>query len=300
MNDPILRTLIIFLIAFGVCMLINVLLSLREKKAEVWMRTLGWLIILPIFLISVYLGGIFFLVVVMLIVGIGTEEFYFLAERCNLGAFRITGTVFSVLLPAVAYLGGSEVFHTMVVLFVLTILALPLYKRQVKKDLSTDIQTSSATILGMLYVGWTSSYLILIRNMESGLNYLLFFYILILANDVFSYYIGKFMGKTRFFQIISPNKTLQGALGGLAVALIFASLLSYLLPTLEIKAVLFFGVMIALSGQLGDLVESSLKREAKVKDAGRLLPGIGGILDRFDSLIFASPLVYFFLILLKI
>jgi len=281
-------------------MLINIVLSLREKKTEVWLRTLGWIMVIPTFIISAYFGGVIFLVAIMLLITIAVEEFYFLTDRCHLGAFRITGTIFSALLPVIAFLGGSEIFHIVVVLFALTILALPIYKRQVIKDLSTDIQASSATILGMLYVGWTSSYLILIRNMENGFNYFLFFFLLIIATDTFSYYFGKFFGKTKIFQFISPGKSLQGYLGGLALALFFAYLIKYLLPIEEIRTVLLFGAIIATSGQLGDLVESSLKREANVKDTSRLLPGFGGILDRFDSLIFASPIVYFFLTLVSL
>jgi len=298
MHDPILRTLTYFFIVFGICMLINIILSLRERKTEVWLRTLGWIMVIPTFIITAYFGGVIFLVAVMLMVSIAVEEFYFLAGRCDIGAFRVTGTVFSTLLPLVAFLGGSEIFHIMVVLFALIILVLPIYKRQVRKDLSTDIQTSSATILGMFYVGWTSSYLILIRNMENGFNYFLFFFLLIIATDTSSYYFGKFLGKTKVFSFISPGKSLQGYFGGVTIALLFAYIISYLLPITELKAILLFGTLIAVSGQLGDLVESSLKREAKVKDAGRILPGFGGILDRFDSLIFASPVVYFFLVLL--
>ncbi len=300
MNDIILKTLTIFFIFFGFILLISVLLSIREKKKDVWKRTLGWLIVIPTFIISAYFGGIFFLGVVMLIVSIGVIEFYCLAEHFNIKAFKITGTLFSALLPAIAFLGGSEVFHIAIILFTLTILALPIYKRQVKKDLSIDIFSSSATILGILYVGWTSSYLILIRNLENGLNFLLFFYLLILANDIFSYYSGKFFGKTKIFELISPGKTLQGSLGGLAVTLFAAYLLSYLVPSLGTGYVLLLGAIIAVSGQLGDLVESSLKREANIKDTGKLLPGFGGILDRFDSLIYASPIVYFFLILVSL
>ena len=298
MNDLILRTLIYFLIVFGICLIINLLISIREKKTDAWARTLGWVIVIPAFTISAYFGGVVFLIAVMLLVSIGAEEFYFLAERSRIRPFKITGTAFSVLLPLIAFLGGSEAFHVAAVLLALTILALPIYKRQIKKDLTTDIQASSITILGILYVGWTSGYLILIRNMPSGFNFILFFYLLIIANDVSSYYFGKLFGKTKIFQFISPGKSLQGALGGLVATIGAAYLLSYLPPVKEFRYVLLLGVLISISGQLGDMVESSLKREAGIKDAGGLLPGFGGILDRFDSLIYASPLVYLFLVLI--
>lgn len=300
MQDPILKTFMIFLAVFVIFMLTNVVLSLREKRSEIWIRTLGWIIILPPFLAAAYLGGIFFLAMIMLIVFLGTEEFYFLAERSSAGVYKIAGITLSVLLPMAAFIGGSEIFHVVAILFALTILTLPIYKQQVKKDVSANIQTSSATILGMLYVGWTSSYLILIRNLGNGLEYFLLFYVLILANDNFSHYIGRIIGRTKFFQAISPNKTLEGALGGLIMTLVFAYLLRFLLPALELRFVLLLGIIIAVSGQLGDLVESSLKREAKVKDAGRFLPGIGGMLDRFDSLIFSAPIAYLFAVLLSL
>lgn len=298
MNDPILRTISYFFIVFGICLMINLFLSLREKKADAWARTLGWIIIIPAFTISAYFGGVIFLIAVMLLVSIGAEEFYFLAERSKIKPFKIAGTVFSVLLPLIAFLGGSESFHVAAVLLALTILVLPIYKRQIKKDLSTDIQASSVTILGILYVGWTSSYLILIRNMSAGFHFLLFFYLLIIANDVSSYYFGKLFGRTKIFQYISPGKSLQGTLAGLAITIGAAYLVSYLLPIKEIRYILLLGALISISGQLGDLVESSLKREAGIKDTGKILPGFGGLLDRFDSLIFAAPVVYLFLIII--
>ena len=300
MDNVILRTLVIFFCVFGFILLINILLSLREKKTDVWRRVLGWLIVLPTFIISGYFGGVPFLIVVMLIVSLGAIEFYSLAEHFNIKTFRIIGITLSSLLPVIAFWGGSEIFHIAVILFVMIILALPIYKRQIKKDLSIDIHSCSATILGILYVGWASSYLVLIRNMDSGLNYLLFFYLLMLSNDIFSYYAGKFFGKTRIFTLVSPSKTLEGSVLGFAITLCFAYLLRYLIPALEIWYALLLGIIIVVSGQIGDLVESSLKREANIKDTGKILPGFGGILDRFDSLIFASPIVYFFLIIVSL
>jgi len=299
MDNTVARTLIIFFIAFGFALLINLFLSIREKKTDVWARTLGWIVVLPIFILSAYLGGIYFLVVVMIMTVIGVLEFYFLAEHTNVKVFKTTGTVLSALLPLVAFLGGSKAYEVAVILFSLAILIIPLYKRQVLNDLSADIHSSATTVLGIIYVGWTLSYLILIRNLENGFSYFLYFYFLILANDISSYYAGKFFGKSNILQQISPSKTLEGSLGGIVGTIFVAFLLRYLVPTFNYTYIFLLSVIVAVFGEIGDLVESSLKREAGVKDAGRLLPGFGGILDRFDSLIYALPIVYFFLVFIK-
>jgi len=299
MNDAVARTLIIFFIAFGFALLINLYLSIREKKTDVWARTLGWIVVLPIFILSAYFGGIYFLVVVMLMTVIGVLEFYFLAEHTNIKVFKVTGTIFSASLPLVAFFGDGKVYEIAIILFSLFILAIPIYKRQVLNDLSADIHSSATTLLGIIYIGWTLSYLILIRNLENGFNYFLYFYFLILANDISSYYAGKFFGKSNIFQQISPSKTLEGSLGGIAGTIFVAFLLRYLVPTFNYPYIFLLSAIVAVFGEIGDLVESSLKREAQVKDAGRLLPGFGGILDRFDSLIYALPIVYFFLVFVK-
>lgn len=297
MESAIIRTLTYFFIVFGICLLLNLLLSLREKKSDVWMRTLGWILVIPTFFIAAYFGGPIFLAAVLIVVILGIQEFYFLSEHAGTKAFGEAGTAISVLLPIIAFFHDSETFHKIIVIIFLLILAIPLYKRQIKKDLSTDIQICFATITGILYVGWTSSYLILIRNSEHGLNYFMFLMLLIIINDTFAYYSGKIFGKGRAFELISPGKTIQGIVGGFVITILFAYILKYLLPITDIRHVIALGAVIGLSGLLGDMVESTLKREANVKDSGRLLPGFGGILDRFDSLIFSAPIYYFFLFL---
>ncbi|MEA3494277.1 MAG: phosphatidate cytidylyltransferase [Candidatus Margulisiibacteriota bacterium] len=298
MNDTLLKTLLIFLCFFIVGVSFNLFISLRTRNIASLKKVLGWLLILPPFAISAYFGGYVFLAIVMLIVIVGIEEFYYLAAHCHVKSFKLTGTALGAALPLIAFLFGSEIFHMSAILFTLGIFAMPIYKRQIRKDLSIDVPVSSVTILGILYVALTSSYFILIRNMENGLNYLLFFFLITIGNDIFAYYSGKIFGKTKLFSRVSPNKTLQGSLGGLGVSVLIAYLISYLMPDLGILYILLLGAVISIVSQLGDLVESSLKREAHIKDSGKFLPGIGGILDRIDSLLYAAPVVYFFLFLI--
>ena len=121
-------------------------------------------------------------------------------------------------------------------------------------------------------------------------------FILIWVNDSFAYLVGKKFGKQKLFYSISPHKTVEGFLGGLLFCCISASIVSrYIDDTLSTPNWLIIAIIISVFGTLGDLIESKLKRESNVKDSGKIMPGHGGILDRLDSVIFASPYIYLFL-----
>ena len=121
-------------------------------------------------------------------------------------------------------------------------------------------------------------------------------FILIWVNDSFAYIVGKSFGKQKLFYSISPHKTVEGFLGGLLFCCISASIVSrYIDETLTTPNWLIIAIIVSVFGTLGDLIESKLKRESNVKDSGKIIPGHGGILDRLDSVIFASPYIYLFL-----
>lgn len=122
---------------------------------------------------------------------------------------------------------------------------------------------------------------------------------LIWANDVGAYFVGKSIGKHKLFERISPKKTWEGSIGGLVTAMLFTYLLYYFYGIFTIPVWMGLCVIVVISGSLGDLVESMIKRTLQVKDSGTLLPGHGGFLDRFDALIFAIPFVYLYLTLIK-
>ena len=121
-------------------------------------------------------------------------------------------------------------------------------------------------------------------------------FILIWVNDSFAYIVGKSFGKQKLFYSISPHKTVEGFLGGLLFCCISASFVSrYIDETLTTPNWLIIAIIVSVFGTLGDLIESKLKRESNVKDSGKIIPGHGGILDRLDSIIFASPYIYLYL-----
>ncbi len=123
--------------------------------------------------------------------------------------------------------------------------------------------------------------------------------ILIWSTDTFAYLTGKFIGKHKLYEKISPNKTIEGSLGGLLFTLITAFILSHYFLQYTTLEWLGLSFIISIFGGLGDLVESMFKRAANIKDSGNLIPGHGGVLDRFDSLLFAAPFIYFYLQLIS-
>lgn len=154
------------------------------------------------------------------------------------------------------------------------------------------------TLAGVLYVGLLIVHLLLLRNLgggsgwNAGLKWLLFAFLLTWAADTFAYFAGRAFGRRKLAPAISPNKTVEGAAGG-AVATLAAGWLLAPLPGLEPWQGLLIAPGVFLLSVLGDLAESALKRYAGVKDSGRLLPGHGGVLDRFDSSLFVLPFVYY-------
>ncbi|MFY7811328.1 MAG: phosphatidate cytidylyltransferase [Flavobacterium sp.] len=120
-------------------------------------------------------------------------------------------------------------------------------------------------------------------------------FILIWVNDTFAYIVGKNFGKNKLFESVSPKKTIEGFLGGLFFTIIFAFILSISFKFFTFENWFIIGLLVSIFGTLGDLFESKLKRIAKIKDSGNIMPGHGGLLDRLDSVIFVAPIVYLYL-----
>lgn len=163
------------------------------------------------------------------------------------------------------------------------------------KDQAIDISKVGKVVLGFMYMPVLMSSFIFLRHLPKGVNWVFFTLVLAFCGDVFGYYVGKTLGKRKLFPALSPGKTVEGTIGllcgSLCGGIIFQQLLFTELPFVH---ALIMGGLGGIWGQLGDLFESALKRSAGVKDAGSLLPGHGGILDRLDSLSFIAPFVFYY------
>jgi phosphatidate cytidylyltransferase len=153
------------------------------------------------------------------------------------------------------------------------------------------------TIAGILYIGWLLSYLVALRGLDGGRNWVFFVLFVTWVSDTTAFLIGRRFGRHKLAPGVSPTKTWEGAIGGLCgavvMSILFFSPTHFQLP-LTYWQIVVLGILVSIFGQVGDLVESLLKRNMGVKDAGKLMPGHGGILDRIDSIIFAGVVVYYY------
>ncbi|HEX8620113.1 MAG TPA: phosphatidate cytidylyltransferase [Thermoanaerobaculia bacterium] len=163
-----------------------------------------------------------------------------------------------------------------------------------KKPLEDSLPSSAIAVLGTTYVGMLSGSLIRLRNDFPDGSKLVFFLLLVVwMGDSGAYYVGKTFGKHKLSPRISPKKTIEGLLGGVAASIIAAVVIHFtFFERFPLHHAVIAGVILSITGVIGDLAESMWKRSAEVKDSGTLLPGHGGFLDRFDSILFTAPILY--------
>jgi phosphatidate cytidylyltransferase len=165
------------------------------------------------------------------------------------------------------------------------------------RDITTAARDIAYAILGFLYIPFLLMHLVLLRQTAYGWQWLLVIMLIVMTNDSAAYYTGSAFGKHRLYPLVSPKKSIEGALGGLVGSICGTLLAKYtFFPQLSLADALITAVVIGTLGQTGDLFESLLKRSFGVKDSGGCIPGHGGVLDRLDSIIFAAPAMYYYVI----
>jgi phosphatidate cytidylyltransferase len=248
---------------------------------------------LAIFFPLVIIGGLPFTIAIYIIASIGLFE---LLRMKDIRIFSFEGIVVwlalaILLLPSTWTEAVHEwIGYTKIEILFALILILLIYTVISKNRFTYD--HAAFTAFSALYVGIGFYYLIETRFY--GFEYVFYALLVIWTTDSGAYFIGRKIGKRKLWPDISPNKTVEGFIGGIVFAVLFASVFQIFYPIASSHLTLIIVTIIAsIVGQLGDLVESALKRHFGVKDSGNLLPGHGGILDRFDSLLFVLPLIHF-------
>jgi phosphatidate cytidylyltransferase len=253
------------------------------------------LVALPVVLAINFAGPPWLTVLAVgLAVGIGLFELFALLRAGGLRPFVAVGVA------AALALFGELVWPDRVPVptapfIVLVVLAAALTSATRRED---TVPGAAATLLAALYLGGLGGTLAALRVMaplEAGSWRLCLLLAIAILADTFAYFVGSSMGRHKLAPLVSPNKTVEGLLGGLAGGVLAAwAVCSFGLPELPLGPALALGLLTAASGTVGDLAESLLKRWAGVKDSGTLFPGHGGMLDRLDSLLFGAPVLYYY------
>lgn len=239
-----------------------------------------------------------FAAVTTVFIGLGLGEFFALVRRKGIVIEQWIGFGVGMVIPLSIFLGFEPTRGWELFLMVLTFLALVLLQLR-RDDSSQTLVGVSTALFGIFYVSWCFSFLIKLRFMQGpglpGGEWLVAALILITkSGDVGAYVVGSMIGRHALIRRISPSKTWEGAVGGLLFSMAAAAVLKPVFVNVPWERLLFLGLLLGVLGQLGDLSESMIKRDCQVKDSGRLLPGMGGVLDVLDSLLFTSPICYFY------
>lgn len=263
---------------------------------------------IPLLILLSRLGGVWFLVLVGAIQAVASWEFYHLMEAKGVNPSKKTGVFAVLVLCVMVYVSGTEYLGLFVATLVIAIMLRELFRAKI----AFPIYDIATTVFGVLYIGWLASYLLLLRQWPgsaglgdaAGSAVLLYVFLIAWGCDAGAFFLGSAFGRHKLFPRVSPKKSVQGAAAGflVAVGMAFLGRAWFVRDAggealLTAGQTLSLGVLLGIATQLGDLVESLLKRDAHVKDASHMIPGHGGVLDIFDGLLFSAPVTYYFLTL---
>ncbi|KAB2494668.1 phosphatidate cytidylyltransferase [Priestia endophytica] len=255
-------------------------------------RIITGVIAAAIFVPLVLVGGLPFTLLVYLLATVGVFELLKMRKISLLSfpTFMSILLIWTFLLSQTNASLANTIFNHKVEVVLLAVLLLLTYTVLIKNRFTFD--DAGFVILATIYIGMGFYYFIAIR--EEQLSYVFLALFVTWASDSGAYFIGKSMGKRKLWPDISPNKTIEGSVGGIVCGVIVALLFAFLSPLTESPLhLMVIGLVLSIFGQVGDLVESAFKRHYGVKDSGNILPGHGGVLDRTDSWLFVFPILYF-------
>jgi len=268
--------------------------GLRRDVRSIWITYRSWIVMVALLLGSSFAGRetliVFFAIVAILALkefarATGLYRDWWLTSAVYLGV--IAGAVICLMRdPFTGRPGWYGMYMALPVYVIAAILIIPIGRNRVQGQL----QGIALALVGFLYIGWMFGHLGLLANSSHAYGYVLFLLFAVEINDISAFVFGRLFGRHKLRSNISPNKTWEGAIGALAVAMILPWLLRFSFPHFGVPQLVLTGLIVGVGGQLGDLSISIIKRDLGVKDMGTAIHGHGGILDRVDSLIYTAPL----------
>ena len=261
-------------------------------------RVISGAVLVVILAITLYFGGIVTCGLMALVSLVGNMELL-RVYGVNKKTPGIVCYLATVLYYIAIYLDRMDIIVPMMVIYLLVMLAVYVLTFPTYND-----KQIMAAFMDFFYVSVMLSFVYLIRNMEHGLVLVLLIFVSSWINDTCAYFVGRALGKHKMAPVLSPKKSIEGLIGGIVGAGVFGAVFGILfdkyVDTMNYAPLLFavVGAVGALPAVIGDLAASAIKRNNDIKDYGKLIPGHGGILDRFDSIIFTAPIIYYLLVYL--
>ena len=253
-------------------------------------RVISGAIAIPLVLgVVLYGSPLLFFCFVAAIVLVASHEYFSMISNMGVEGFSVEGGVLSFLLLLGFFLGTKWLLIFVTVFPV--VLFTTWYFRE--KNVKVALDSIAYTTLGIFYIAGLGGYFLLIHNLEGGSQMIIFILLLIWCGDAAAYYGGRSLGKHKILPVVSPNKTVEGAISNVLGTLFAAGLANlWFFDEFSLTHCLIVAFICGIIGQFGAFSESLIKRNCQVKDSGSLIPGHGGFLDRIDSLLFAGPVFY--------
>jgi len=260
---------------------------------------------IPIILIAIKFGGIPYFILITGIIFYALSEYFLLIKQGSyeshpaigyLGALLVLLSIYFNTSTKINFSSGNYSISIAVTFVLIMLFFIELVFRTVKGSISR----MSITLFGIFMICWTLSHLLLIRDIRPyGEQYTFYLFLLIWSVDTAAYFVGVKLGSHKLLKEISPKKSVEGTVAAIITGAVLSIVLKQVLKLseLSVREIILLGIIITIIGIFSDFSESLLKRDAGLKDSDKLLPGHGGILDRFDSFIFAAPLFYYYLII---
>ncbi len=275
---------------FGAAYLIVPLVEWKRhialQQSVIFKRVLSWSLIAPIFLIAL-LGGVPLLTLLVALVARQSMKEYIRLTHISAPYDRLLRESTIVTISMAAF--WPSLFNVLPFIFLLALSIYPLLTQKIEGVL----ENTTKAMLGFVWIDWTLGHLPLLAQMDNGLLWLLIICLSVGLSDVGAGTLGMIFGRRKLAPLISPGKTWAGVVGNFIGAALGFGLMASLLPTRDAGLILLLIALVAIGSLWGDLIESLVKRACGVKDAGTLLPGFGGLLDRIDSLLVVVPLAYY-------
>lgn len=285
-------TLVIFGCVFGAAIVLTLACRGTGWGRDMTMAILVWAIIAGVFLLAPLAGPLVFPIVLLLIAYGAVREYFILNGVYNVPA--LIGAGLLLLGMAFGAAGGDLRLFRLLPLFSVLVFY-PLHA--LTHSYENINRTAALRVAGLVYWGWLPLHFLLLRRLAGGYGVVVLLGTMIALNDNTAFYVGRLLGKKspKLAPRISPNKTWVGFAGGFAATVLVSLAFGYAVPHLSWLQRLGLGVVVGVAVPAGGLVESAMKRDVGVKDSGFLVPGHGGVMDRFDSFAFCAPIVYYLL-----